>query len=224
MTWTERRCVLLAGGMNATYNYPRYGHELMWWGERLASTGFACWAAIGDASVQSVPGVKVTDARRKNAERALKWLAKTPEGGLALLVASNHGSRDGLCLWGSGQLAPNDVDALLDPRRATFALIFGQCYAGVFGVLAGPALVVASACGPYEPSWACAEPPGLAYDEFLYQMGTALVGAPNDAPQPGPQRKPLSLLDAFHWARAQDRRPESPALFDPAGLASSIYL
>jgi hypothetical protein len=81
-----------------------------------------------------------------------------------------------------------------------------------------------SACRENESSYACPVPPGLAYDEFLYQLGTALFGAPADAQQPGPTRRPLSLLDAFHWARAQDRQKETPMIFDPNGLAGSIYL
>jgi hypothetical protein len=105
----------------------------------------------------------------------------------------------------------------------------GQCHGGVFGILAGPKTVVLSACTERERSWASPPPLGIAYDEFLYQLGTALFGAPPDAPQPGPARRPLSLLDAFHWSRAQDRRQtppsiETPTIVDPAGLAGGIFL
>jgi hypothetical protein len=100
----------------------------------------------------------------------------------------------------------------------------GQCHGGVFGPLANTHTVVLSACREDESSYACPTPPGLAYDEFLYQLGTALFGAPADAPQPSPARRPLSLQDAFHWARAQDRQKETPMIFDPDGLAGSIIL
>jgi len=62
----------------------------------------------------------------------------------------------------------------------------GQCFGGIFGPLANARTVVLSACQENESSYACQVPPGLAYDEFLYQFGTALFGAPADAPQADP--------------------------------------
>jgi hypothetical protein len=173
--------------------------------------------------------VKLTSARRADVVSGLSWLTSISEGGLGLLVVSNHGDRSGICLWGADILAPIELKQALKPAKGTLALVMGQCMGGVFGTLADPKTVVLSACLEGESSWACPSPPGFAYDEFLYQLGTALFGAPADAPQSGPARRPLSLLDAFHWACAQDRRYtapmiETPTIFDPAGLAGSIYL
>lgn len=33
-TGSMRRCLLVAGGLNAEFNHSRYAHELSWWAER----------------------------------------------------------------------------------------------------------------------------------------------------------------------------------------------
>lgn len=225
-----RRCLLLAGGLDPARNYPRYGHELLWWGDRLEKLGFECWACLGEGKVPNHPAplVKLTSACRVDVTAGLAWLSAIDNGDLGLLVVSNHGDRSGICLWGPEILTPGELEQALEPSSGSMALVMGQCHGGVFGTLAGPKTVVLSACMQSESSWACPSPPGLAYDEFLYQLGTALFGAPSDAAQPGPARRPLSLLDAFHWARAQDRRQsppqqETPMIFDPGNLAASTY-
>ncbi len=222
----KRQCLLLAGGLDAARNHPRYGHELLWWAARLDAAGFACWAALGDGSVPTLPtaSIKVTSAARPDVLAGLAWLAKLGKNDLGLLVVSNHGNSAGICLWGPDVLTPPEVTQALQTAKGTLALVMGQCRGGVFGSLAGARTVVVTACAANESSYACPSPPGLAYDEFLYQLGTALFGAPADAPQPGPARRPLSLLDAFHWARAQDRRQENPSIFDPGGRAGGIFI
>jgi hypothetical protein len=221
----RRRCLLVAGGLNHAYNYPRYSHELCWWAERLDFLKYECWMCIGDGTVPDRPpaSVKVTSARRKDVEGGLHWLGGLGENDLGLLGVSNHGHQSGICLWGPDTLTPKEVEQALQPVKGTMVCVMGQCHGGIFGPLANERTVVLSACRENESSYACPVPPGLVYDEFLYQLGTALFGAPADAPQPGPARRPLSLLDAFHWARAQDRQRETPMIFDPNGLAGSIF-
>ena len=73
------------------------------------------------------------------------------------------------------------------------------------------------------PSFSIGGPPWLAYDEFLYQFGTALIGAPHDAPQVGPGAA-LSLAEAFAWAKIKGRCKETPEIADPSDLASGIRL
>jgi hypothetical protein len=222
----KRQCLLLAGGLDAARNHPRYGHELLWWAARLDAAGFACWAALSDGTVPTLPtaSIKLTSAARPDVLAGLAWLAKLTKDDLGLLVVSNHGNSSGICLWGPDVLTPPELTQALQPARGSLALVMGQCRGGVFGSLAGARTVVVTACAANESSYACPSPPGLAYDEFLYQLGTALFGSPADAPQPGPARRPLSLLDAFHWARAQDRRKENPSIFDPGSLAGGIFI
>jgi hypothetical protein len=222
----RRRCLLVAGGLNHAHNYHRYSHELCWWAERFDSLKYECWMCIADGNHPERPpaSVKVTSARRKDVEEGIQWLSGIGENDLGLLVVSNHGDQSGICLWGPDTFTPKEVEQALQPVKGTMVCVMGQCHGGVFGPLANAHTVVLSACRENESSYACPVPPGLAYDEFLYQLGTALFGAPADAQQPGPTRRPLSLLDAFHWARAQDRQKETPMIFDPNGLAGSIFL
>jgi hypothetical protein len=218
--------LLLAGGVDAARNFDRYAHELLWWGRCLSRAGFACQGCLGDGVLTGnpTPSVRVTSARRADVLAALAWLVGIGAAELGVLVVSNHGTADGICLWGADVLRPVELSQALQPAEGALVLIMGQCRGGVFGSLAGPKRTVLSACRADESSWASAEPPGLVYDEFLYQLGTALFGAPADARQPGPARRPLSLQSAFHWAHAQDRRSETPQLFDPAGIAASVVL
>ena len=220
------RCLLMAGGLNQAHNYPRYSHELCWWAERLDLLKYECWMCIADGNPHERPpaSVKVTSARRKDVEEGLQWLSEIVENDLGLLVVSNHGDQSGICLWGPDTLSPKEVEQALQAVKGKMVCVMGQCHGGAFGPLANDRTVVLSACRENESSYACQVPPGLAYDEFLYQLGTALFGAPADAPQHGPVRRPLSLLDAFHWARAQDRQKETPMIYDPNGLAGSIFL
>ena len=222
----RRRCLLVAGGLNHAHNYPRYSHELCWWAERLDSLKYDCWMCIADGRVtEPLPAsVRVTSAKRQDVKNGLQWLGGAAKNDLGLLVVSNHGDQSGICLWGPDTLTPQEFETALEFVKGTMVCVMGQCHGGIFGPLANARTVVLSACRENESSYACQSPPGLAYDEFLYQLGTALFGAPADALQPGPARRPLSLLDAFHWARAQDRQKETPMIFDPTGLAGSIYL
>lgn len=225
-TGSMRRCLLVAGGLNAELNHSLYAHELSWWAERLTALGYSCRLCLADGIVsECLPAsAKLTGAKREDVEAGLEWLAGVDETGSGLLVISNHGDRSGICLWGPDILTVDQLARGLQPAKGKMALVMGQCHGGVFGALAGVRTVVLSACTAEESSWACEAPPGLVYDEFLYQLGTALFGAPDDAPQPEPARCPISLLDAFHWARAQDRRQETPMIFDPSGLAGEIVI
>ena len=222
----RRRSVLLAGGLDFARNHPRYGRELTWWAKNLGAAGFECWLCLGEgrAPLGGATPSRFTSARRADVMDALSWLGEIGEGDLGLLVASNHGDRSGLCLWGPDILSPAEFGASIGETKATLALVMGQCNGGVFGTLAGPRTVVLSACSEDERSWACSYPPGPAYNEFLYQLGTAFFGAPDDAPQRGPSQGPITLEDAFQWARLMDRQKESPRLFDPTGLAKGIVI
>ena len=224
-----RRAVLVAGGISAKQCHDRYARELAWWSAGLSAHGFSCRVCHGDGSrhaaflptAPEIPGAATLD----NVAAALAWLACATD--VAVLLASNHGSKTGLCLWGADVLAPPQLGEILGPGAPggpSRILVMGQCNGGVFGQLADSKTAVLSASTADESSWACKSPPGpAAYDEFLYQLGTALFGAPADAAQSGPTSS-LSLADAFAWAKQHDRQKESPMLFDPDGITGGVFL
>lgn len=225
---SARRAVLIAGGISRKQCHPRYANDLAWWAGALVARNFECRVCYGDGTqlgqLASFSPPPLT-ASRADVNSAFKWLSGASD--LALVLASNHGGQSGLCLWGADVLTPSQLGGLLGPsskdgpRRV---LIMGQCHAGVFGSLADSKTVVLSATDALGLSWACAQPPGPgAYDEFIYQLGTALFGAPADAPQVGPST-PLTLGAAFSWAKQHDRQKDAPELFDPSGLAATISL
>ena len=124
----KRKCLLLAGGLDAARNHPRYGHDLLWWAARLDAAGFACWAALGDGTVPTPPtaSIKLTSAARRDVLAGLAWFAKLTKDDLGLLVVSNHGNRSGICLWGPDVLTPPDLTQALQPARDSLALVMGQ--------------------------------------------------------------------------------------------------
>ena len=226
----SRRALLIAGGISPKQCHTRYANELAWWGARLTARGFACRICHGDGTqhggLTGAAPMGVTTATATNVATAVAWLAQARD--VAMFVASNHGGKSGLCLWGGDVLTPKQLGEMLGPGRdegPARILVMGQCYGGVFGGLADAKTTVISAAAADEPSWACESPPGpAAYDEFLYQLGTAILGAPQDAHQAGPVG-PLDLAAAFAWAKARDRRKkETPALFDPAGITKGLVL
>jgi hypothetical protein len=221
----KRRCVLIAGGIDNARNASRYEKDLSWWARGLQDKGFECWLCLADGSREEWPeGAEYTSAHRANLLLAFEWLAEVDAEGVALVVVSNHGNKEGIALWGADIFSPHDLQKAMRPVQAVSAFIMGQCHAGVFGWLANERTVVLTACQKDEVSYPCASPPGYRYDEFLYQLGVALIGAPSDAPKEGPARKQLSLAAAFYWAASEDRREETPTLFDPHQLAPKLYL
>lgn len=224
----SHRAVLIAGGVSPKQCHPRYAKNLSWWASSLVRRGFSCWVCHGDGSQHAGFGSTsfvLSTASTANVAAALIWGAEATSR--LVVVGSNHGSADGLCLLGADTLTPPQLGELLGPGDSGGArrvIVMGQCSAGVFGKLADVATVVVAASADNRSSYACAPPPGpAAYDEFLYQFGTALFGAPPDAPQPGPVQ-PQAVGSAFVWARTKDRRPDTPLIFDPAGLASSLTI
>ncbi|HEX2570950.1 MAG TPA: hypothetical protein VH877_15430 [Polyangia bacterium] len=164
-------------------------------------------------------------ATRPELETGLRWLAEAGPEDLAILVASNHGDPDGLCLWGAGEfLPPSAVQEMLTPCAATKLLVFGQCYAGRFASIALDRTVICCACEPDQPSYAH---PDKNYDSFLYHLATALAGETPDGTPPNvplARTGPAHVAEAFRYAQESNRTPETPRLIDPLALAPTLDL
>jgi len=251
---TRQRCaaLLISGGVNSNMNHARYGNDIERWTHALQARGFDCAVCFADGAGLNIAGARVRPATHTDIYAELSLLCGLAADDLAVVLVSNHGDAKGFCTWGGDRVTPADLATALNGCAATKLLILGQCCGGIFGSINLPDTVVITACGPSEPSWACASPPGAyAYDEFLFQLAEALVGPVSTHPgNPHASRSgtsqpsnpgltaaptttptiaataglPASLRSAFDLAVARDRRPETPTLADPAGLADTLVL
>lgn len=249
MSQQRRAALLISGGVNNTLNHPRYRNDLERWALALQARGFDCAVCFADGSGLDVTGVRVRPAERSDIDAELALLTRLTTDDLVVMLISNHGDETGFCTWGTDRVTPGDLSQALGPCAATKILIFGQCNSGIFSSMALSDAVVITACGPNEPSWACADPPGAnVYDEFLFQLGEALFGpVPTSAdhshtttkasPYVEPAAVPLvtpasltapdapsTLRAAFDLAVARDRRPETPSISDATDLAKTLVL
>lgn len=218
MTYPQKRALLISGGLSSKWNYVRYRNDLVLWGDALRKRGFDCAVCYADGAGISIAGARVRSATQADVNAELLQLARLAPDDLAVVVVTNHGSRDGFCTWGTAQVSPTDLAVALGRCAATKVIVLGQCYSGVFRSVAVSRAVVITACDAGEESYACADPPGPdAYDEFLFHLADALFSAPGSAPPP-------TLRVAYDQAVTRDRRPETPGIEDREELAARIVL
>ena len=115
-------------------------------------------------------------------------------------------------LWNDERLNDYYLASLLKRLKVgSINILMGQCYSGGFvSDLMGEGLIVATACSGREQSSKC---PDRSYDEFVYQWTCAVKGADEfgnavyaDTNRDGE----VSMLEAFQYAQAHDRVPETP--------------
>ena len=141
----------------------------------------------------------------------------TPDDRLFLFMI-DHGDIDSqwgepfVWLWNNERLRASELATLLNHIRVSaVSVLLGQCHAGGFlTALQREGRVVAAACSVGEQSWACPDRP---YDEFVYHWVCAVnkadeTGCPVDADSDGDGL--VTMQEAFDYARAHDRRPETP--------------
>jgi hypothetical protein len=112
------------------------------------------------------------------------WLASTQREDTIVFVASNHGEKGGLNLWGEEIITPAEMNDIFKNCEATKIFIFGQCYSGIFGSgLKLSNAAICCACGEQEESYPIdvprevkLPPNAQPYDAFLYYMIGALAG------------------------------------------------
>ena len=232
-----KRALPVSGGIDSSMHYDRYRGDIAAFRRMLAAYGYGA----ADVRIHVAGGGRFDFDGDGSAERyraasqrrvlaGLRWLAQPNEDDLSLLVVSNHGDPAGFCLWGNGSfISPAQIEALLRASPARKVLVFGQCFAGVFGKMTVSRSVICCACGDTESSFECASFGGrpVEYDEFLYHFVAALRGQYPDGAQFGttlPTQATVNILEAFEFAARNDRQPETPVMFDRDRLAGALRL
>lgn len=243
----KKRALLLSGGVNHDLDHPRYRNDIAAYFHLLTEThGYQesdirmCVGSGAPLRLTGVAGervVPVLAARWQHVKEALEWLAELGPEDRAFVMVTDHGTQDGISLWGKNSyLTPSTVKTILDKSSAMKILVYGQCNSGVFGHHVPMNSIVCCACEPHEQSWPLRRPaPGVepAYDEFLYHLAGALRGAYPDGlalneydPIPPPAQ--LTIGKAFEYARSIDywfiQEKEFPRMLDPYNLAHTVGL
>lgn len=243
-----KRALLLSGGVSQKLDHPWYTRDIAAYYRVLVDThGYAkdevrvCMGAGSPLAITEEQLIAVSPARRPDVLEAIRWLAELGADDQAFLMVTDHGSPEGIGLWGKGQfLSPEDLAAGLGASLATKVIVLGQCHSGCFGRSPLGSAVVCCSCDAERFSYPVPRPaPGVepSFSEFLYQLAGALAGQyPDGTPihqdgdmLPVPGR--VSIGAAFRYARDHDRWitgmqdvNELPRMFDPKGIADALTL
>ena len=226
----KKYAILLSGGVDASYNYPRYLKDLTFMRSTLISkygyTDANIYVLYADGTGPSWVDYSATKA---NLLMVFNILQSTMSGNDELFVfVTNHGgqitsgtNQAKIWLWNYEWIADwefaSKVDAL--PAQAQKYFLFEQCYGGgMIDNLAGPNRSIATAASWNEPSWACDGSgdyghSALEYDEFSLHWTQRMNSSPGS-----------TLKQAFNYANSADSSSETPQYSDPSGIGFTTGL
>ena len=150
-----KRALLFSGGENPKKNKPRYLNNLSAFYKVLRQHSYnkneivVCSATGGEHDFDDDNTDETyTRGDRRQLTEHLRWLASTTKGDTIVFVASNHGNENGISLWGTDFVTPQEMNETFRYCEATKIFIFGQCNSGIFGLgLKLSDTVVCCACG-----------------------------------------------------------------------------
>ena len=208
--------ILFSGGMNETYNHPRYKNDIT-----LALNAFAALNNFspsrtivllgpgGDTIPLGNASVTATSGTRENLKAAVEQVAsEATQEDLVIFLASNHGgftvkgTRNAkLYCWNEDSVADSEFTSWFDKVTALRQVfIFGQCKSGGFiDNLEAPHRIIIAAARWDQNSWATQD---LQYDEFLFHFINAVA------------QKNGTLRGCYDYAVQKDERPEEPQISD----------
>lgn len=210
-TQRKRRGVLLSGGIDATYNYPRYANDL---GLAYKVLKECCGYTEDDIDVLYSYGrtitydgltIKARIAQKENLLRLLEHCQQElKENDEFVLVVSNHGDDkyNGLInLWGNEIILLEELAQWLKGIKAAKLIILGECYSGNFicNNIENSCIITGNEAGKYT----YAHPDNWEYDEFIYNFFSYILGKYPDTMQVIKGSR-VDVEEAFRFAVAHD--------------------
>lgn len=236
-SFTQKRAVLISGGLDSFHNYPRFLNDLKIFYDCLVNVyGYApsdIRVLFANGGTHDMGGQAVT-TQYCDRPRVLAALRNAVNGlqphDLLVIMTTNHGkatSPHEMKLWGAGEvLTAADLGAELSGLKDAHLLgVFGECYGGNMFFHVQSALTPATqaktvlVASSTSASWSL--PPDDAYDAFLYYFTAALAGrTPSnyDVDADGKSGRPadghVDIREAFEHAKSKDKTADKPDIQD----------
>jgi len=217
----KKMAILLSGGVNYNYDYPRYGNDLGLAYNVLTEhcnykpEDIVVLYSFGKDIIYKGHTINTLIASKENLEAALTIAAnKLDEKDEFILVVSNHGfhTNEGLInLWDEKKIFFNPLAELLKQIKAKKVIVLGECYAGNFirddipncCILTGNEKGKETYVNPYNHD----------YDEFLFNFFSFLCGKFPDT-NITISSAVVDIEKAFAFARENDSyNPNNPHYF-----------
>ena len=208
--------------------------------------------ADGDADLDG-DGTNDVDypATKANVVGVLTTLSKNlGKDDVLFVYVTNHGGYESgqdcyICLYYGESIKDDEFAALINKIQAgQMKFVFEQCFSGGMiddlKALSGKNMSVATACEYNKSSYGAETPPGYGsdgYDEFVYWWTAAMYGAFPPASLPGTHPATpdpasadadgdgkVTMKEAFDFAKASDRRSETPQYYSTPAAADSWTL
>lgn len=246
MQFDDRYAILISGGIDQRWNFPRYLNDLkLTYATLVEKLNFSkvnidVFYAGGDKVDLDADGQSelLKPALQNDIIKEMKKLENLISmGDLLIFVTTNHGSykdfyyNSYLDLWNYECLYAAELGELLENINSKLQIfVLGQCYSGGFiPHLRADNRVIITASQKDEKSWKCGEGNSVLnadYDEFLYHFWSSIRGMT-------PAGKPIrletggqtNLKNIFNYARSSDLTPATPQLNEtPQGLANLFII
>jgi hypothetical protein len=242
----DRYAVLISGGGDPANNHIRYWNDLKTMYNILRSNGYAAQRiyVIYADGVPRDSSIPVHYRARPESITTIfnSFSREMSDNDTLYIMLNDHGAPNALCLWYvnlSNTDFANEVNKI--SRYSHMVIQMKQCYSGSFvPPLTRARRTVMSSCAATQLSYAHSS---LQFGEFTYWYFAALTGRKPDGSgnvnADSNNNGKISILEAYNFARSNDRAPETPHFEDngtppavsgpvPSGgdgnLSASLYL
>lgn len=227
-----KRAILLSGGVNPRWDYPRYGNDLGFAYKVLTeccnykSEDITVLYSFGKKIIYNGMEISTHIASKENLEAELnKAVEQLESSDEFVLIVSNHGDgvKNGLInLWNQNEFLFDELASRLSHIKAKKLIVLGECYSGNF--IRHDILNCCIVAGNEKGKCTYVHPQNMEYDEFLYNFLSFLYGEYPDTKKKIDGAE-VNIKKAFEFALQNDAfNPNNPCYFSGYNKNGKVYI